>query len=282
MKLLTKDGKLVVDEDGKALTVEDEADAAACECCGYCNCELPGASPTADLSYNLVDDDPCTINLADESEAGTCGEIVDWKWYKNGVLFSSAQNPTGILVDDGDEITLVVADVSGCFDSATMEVHCDSFICDYCSDSPVPSTVFGTLTLNPATYLPTDCRCTNLHGLSFSCVQEAGSCCWDSGEQGAFCPRSFFGVIHYRWARMRVCINEDVVGKYITADVTSDYAGIGGGANYIQLSFKKYIGAEGCRGARTLERIYPPGVATACMGAVTDPHPDNGFVDVTI
>lgn len=108
-------------------------------CCDDC-CDDEGGPPTADFSYEQTDDDPCTIDLFDESTDGTCGEIVSWSWKLNDVEFSTSQNPTGVEVEDGDEITLEVIDSSGCTDSAVMVIECDDLsACEFCSDM-LPST----------------------------------------------------------------------------------------------------------------------------------------------
>jgi hypothetical protein len=116
------------------------------DCC-CCDCEAEGASPTADFSYYQTDDDPCTIDLTDESTAGTCGEIVQWRWYVNGVLVSSSQNPTGIEVEDGDDVTLEVTDSAGCTDSVVMEINCVEFSVTNCLCCPddIPATVTVTM-----------------------------------------------------------------------------------------------------------------------------------------
>jgi hypothetical protein len=104
------------------------------DCCCECNCETDG--PTADFSYELTDDDPCTFDFTDESVAGECGAIVAWAWYVEGeeTPFSTSQNPTGIELDgDGPwEVTLTVTDSEGCEDSAVMTVVC----CDCETDGP--------------------------------------------------------------------------------------------------------------------------------------------------
>lgn len=128
-------GDYIRDDDDKYMRGEPE------DCCCGCDCEAEGAGPTADFSYTQTDDDPCTITLHDESVAGTCGEIVQWRWYKNGVLQSSSQNPS-FTVTDGDDVTLEVTDSAGCTDSAVMEIECEDMVdAGCCSDSPLPNSV---------------------------------------------------------------------------------------------------------------------------------------------
>jgi hypothetical protein len=149
------DGDLLFD-GGKLAMSED------C-CCGEpCDCEAEGASPTAALSYEQTSDSPCTLNLFDESIPGTCGSIVSWNWYKNGVLVSTLQNPTGITYADGDDFTLEVTDTAGCTDSAVMEVRCYEFCCG----CPIPDEV--QLTFSGCTYPATDPaqRCICLNGMT--------------------------------------------------------------------------------------------------------------------
>lgn len=99
-------------------------------CCDDC-CEESGGPPTAAFSYIVTDDSPLKIDLNDESTAGTCGEIVAWRWLVNGVEVSTAQNPTGIEVDASDDITLEITDAEGCEDEVTetlaIVVDCTEF-----------------------------------------------------------------------------------------------------------------------------------------------------------
>lgn len=140
------------EDDAVTLTVTDEAGCEATTgisiVCDDC-CEEPGGPPTADFSYTQVDDDPCLINLHDESTAGSCGEIVAWAWFLNAGAepFSTDQNPTNVEVTTGDDITLVVTDAAGCEDDATMEIVCetpDNNCCE-CYPSTLPATVSITV-----------------------------------------------------------------------------------------------------------------------------------------
>jgi hypothetical protein len=126
--------KLLFDSDKLAMS-ED--------CCCGCDCEAEGASPVAGFSYEQTDDDPCTLDLFDESIAGSCGSIVAWNWYKNGVLVSTDQNPTGVTYANGDDFTLEVTDSSGCTDSAVMEVVCGQPVAECCTcwDTTLPNSV---------------------------------------------------------------------------------------------------------------------------------------------
>lgn len=103
-------------------------------CCQKCT---EGEEPTAGFSYEQTDDDPCTVDLFDESTVhGNCdGEIVQWKWYLNDEEepFSTAQNPTGIVVEDGDEVRLWVKDACGCTDEVVMEILCIEPVAFNCS-----------------------------------------------------------------------------------------------------------------------------------------------------
>lgn len=140
------------EDDAVTLTVTD---SAGCEAttgisivCDDC-CEEEGGPPTADFSYTQVDDDPCLINLHDESTAGSCGAIVAWAWFLNADAepFSTDQNPTNVEVTSGDDITLVVTDAAGCEDDATMEIVCESpdALCCNCFPASLPATVSITV-----------------------------------------------------------------------------------------------------------------------------------------
>lgn len=131
--------------------------AAGC-CC--CDCETEG--PTADFSYQQTDDSPCEISLYDESVEGECGVIVSWRWLKNGVQFSTSQNPTGITVTNGDDITLEVTDYAGCTDSVVMEIACVAFkTCGCCSDLIPPSVVVTSSGFSNDVSCLTDCTALN-------------------------------------------------------------------------------------------------------------------------
>jgi hypothetical protein len=169
-------------DDGDEITLE-VTDAAGCkdsavmiiDCEASC-CDVVGGPPTADFSYTQIATSPCKINLHDESVVGTCGSIVAWRWLKNGVEFSTVQNPTNITVVDGDDITLEITDVSGCTDSVIMEIDC--LPCSnggFCGgggaalcDRPLPTSV--TVILNndwiQATPPPavSDCDCSQIGG----------------------------------------------------------------------------------------------------------------------
>lgn len=122
-ELLFKDGELAMDAD--------------C-CCNPCDCETDG--PTAAFSFAQTNDDPCTVDLSDESVAGACGSIVAWEWYmgEDTEPFSTSQNPTGVVITSGPiDITLIVRDSYGCEDSVVMEVGC----CD--CEASGPNAFFG-------------------------------------------------------------------------------------------------------------------------------------------
>jgi hypothetical protein len=103
-------------------------------CCDSC-CDEIGGPPTADFSYTQTSNDPCTIDLHNESTPGTCSEELTYRWLKNGVEFSTSQNPTGVSVADGDDITLEVTDGAGCEDSAVMAIECETMHdCTTCDD----------------------------------------------------------------------------------------------------------------------------------------------------
>jgi hypothetical protein len=110
-------------------------------CCDTC-CDTEGGPPTADFSYTQTagNASACTISLHDESVPGYCGSIVAWSWKKNGVEFSTAQHPTGVAVNDADDIELTVTDIAGCTDSAVMEINC-SALCAQCTDYPTTCSV---------------------------------------------------------------------------------------------------------------------------------------------
>lgn len=114
------DGDYIRDDDGNYMT--GEPDDCCCEGC------VPGEEPTASFTYEQTSDDPCTINLFDEStlHPNCDGEIVAWKWYLNDDLtpFSTDQNPTGIVLEDGDEIRLWVKDSCGCTDEVIGAIDC--------------------------------------------------------------------------------------------------------------------------------------------------------------
>lgn len=145
-------GNLLFDNDKLAMD-------AGC-CC--CDCDAPGGSPAAAFSYEQTGDDPCELNLTDESSDGNCAPITSWRWLKNGVQFSTSQNPTGVSYADGDDITLEVTDSAGCTDSAVMEVRCY----EYCCGCPIPDEV--QLNFSGCTFPASDPaqRCHCLDGLS--------------------------------------------------------------------------------------------------------------------
>ena len=128
------------------------------ENCCCCDCNAPGGSPTAAFSYEQTGDDPCELNLFDESTEGNCGTITSWRWLKNGAEISTSQNPTGVSYADGDDITLEVTDSAGCTDSAVMEVRCY----EYCCGCALPDEM--TLTFSGCTFPTSDptrrCFCT--------------------------------------------------------------------------------------------------------------------------
>lgn len=106
------------------------------DCCCGCNCETGG--PEAAFSYEQTATSPCTINLFDDSVPGDCGEIVAWSWKVNGVEVSTDQNPTGITVEDGDDVELTVTDTSGCNDAAVGSIVC-GVSCANCPDFLPPT-----------------------------------------------------------------------------------------------------------------------------------------------
>lgn len=139
-------------ENDDVITLEIE-DAAGCPAttqieiaCEDC-CEEEG-KPTADFSYEQTDDDPCTINLFDESTNGPCGEIVSWAWYWDAETtpFSTAQNPTGIEVI-GEDVTLVVTDSAGCSHAKVSLIVCDEIDsnCCECFTESLPDSVTMTM-----------------------------------------------------------------------------------------------------------------------------------------
>jgi hypothetical protein len=127
-------------------------------CCVEC---VEGEEPTAGFSYEQTDDDPCTIDLFDESTVHancTDGTIVEWKWYLNAETtpFSTSQNPTGVEVTDGDDIRLWVRDSCGCTDEVVMAIACVDITVLTCSSYTFTLPTF--LTVNyPAI---TDGTCT--------------------------------------------------------------------------------------------------------------------------
>jgi hypothetical protein len=108
-------------------------------CLEGCECEecTEGEEPDASFSYEQTDDDPCTIDLFDESTVHeNCdGEIVEWKWYLNEETtpFSTSQNPTDVEVEDGDDIRLWVKDSCGCTDEVVMAIVCVELQVKSCS-----------------------------------------------------------------------------------------------------------------------------------------------------
>lgn len=121
-------------------------------CCSEC---VEGEEPTAGFSYEQTDDDPCTIDLLDEStvHANCEGEIVEWKWYLNEETtpFSTSQNPTGVEVTDGDDIRLWVKDSCGCTDEVVMEIVCEDWTPVTCGSinftlPPTMTAVFPSVT----------------------------------------------------------------------------------------------------------------------------------------
>jgi hypothetical protein len=118
---------LVGTYDGLVKTIDGLVQAGCC--CDPCDCEIDG--PTAAFDYDQVNNSPCTINLFDQSVAGACGAIVSWRWLKNGVQFSTSQNPSSVTVTTGDDITLEITDASGCPASVVMEITCVA-ICQAC------------------------------------------------------------------------------------------------------------------------------------------------------
>lgn len=123
------DGDYIRDGDDAYMTGEPE-DCCCVEC-------AEGEEPTAGFSYEQTGDDPCTIDLTDEStvHANCEGTIVEWKWYLNAesTPFSTSQNPTGVEVTDGDDIRLWVKDSCGCTDEVVMAIECIIWIPFTCS-----------------------------------------------------------------------------------------------------------------------------------------------------
>lgn len=144
-------------------------------CCATCD---PANKPMADFSYEQIDDDPCTITLSDDSTVHeNCeGSIVERKWYKNGVQFSTASNPT-VEVEDGDVIRLWVKDACGCTDDVEGEIECEEFhTCANCPPGPKITTI--TAVVNGATHLLV-CFCDAVDGKVFTL---GGSQCQWGGD----------------------------------------------------------------------------------------------------
>lgn len=182
------DGDYIRDDDGAYMTGEPED----CCCEEPCDCEAEGAAPTAALSYEQTDDDPCTLDLFDESTAGTCGDIVAWRWLKNGVEVSTAQNPTGITYADGDDFTLEVTDSEGCTDSAVMEVECADVCCGCVLPEHPVLTLSGCVNITP---VGAQCMCLGFLPLinrpadsGFgTCIREFRQTNADGNAQGVDC-----------------------------------------------------------------------------------------------
>ena len=234
-------------------------------CCDNC-CDEVGGPPNAAFSYEQTSDDPCTINLHDESTPGTCGSIISYSWKKNGVEFSTASDPTGVVAADGDDIELTVADVAGCTDAAVMEIDCVSGMsCQHCPEL-VPETASATLAI-PAQL---GCDCVGLNGRSFDLVAgspEVESCCWDGDEgAGAYCGDG------NEYADCRVCITETAIIANVSYLVT-------GPPTNMAFSLARDP-EDSCRGTFVLPRI--PWV-TGWLGTSGDEsHCDGGTLTVTI
>lgn len=117
---------------------------ADCCCnCDDCDCETEG--PTANFYFEQVDDDPCTFDFFDDSDAGSAdcgGTITSWEWSVGGDVFSTAQNPTNVDLETAYgagpwDVTLTVT-TECCEDAAVMEIQCfEPPGSPCCSDDPV-------------------------------------------------------------------------------------------------------------------------------------------------
>lgn len=153
--------------------VKDGRVEAGCCCCP------PGQDPIADFSYTQTGDEPCVISLTDESTVHeNCdGSIVAWKWKKNGVQFSTSQNPTGIEVESGDEIALEVRDSCGCKDEVVSSITCVSWTpCADCPEDTLPDQITVSLTL---TTRANECHCDAILDLNPFTLDRLSDCEWE-------------------------------------------------------------------------------------------------------
>lgn len=196
------DGDYIRDDSGDYMTGEPE------DCCCEENCcSEEGGPPTADFSYTQTGTSPCVISLHNESTAGTCGEIVSWEWFLNDdeEPFSTDENPTGVEVTSGDDITLVATDSEGCTDSVVMEISCVVATCGTCGidsgstfEMSIPGV--GTYTLSNSVYSPTtNCQWTLSLGTNTTCGEvETLTVQWNlaNGGWGVYVQLSNGGLLY--------------------------------------------------------------------------------------
>jgi hypothetical protein len=184
------DGDYIRDDDDAYMTGEPE------DCC--CVVCIEGEEPTADYSYQQTDDDPCTFDLFDEStvHANCEGSIVSRAWYKNAETtpFSTDQNPTGVALDDGDDVRLVVTDSCGCTDEVVGAVECVPLTIITCGGQGfiLPATMLVNFpSLTDGTYN----QCNEISGsqvLTFNNFS-SGNCAHPGHALGPCCLISYLG-----------------------------------------------------------------------------------------
>lgn len=228
-----------------------------CCCDEECDCETGG--PTVDFSYEQTDDDPCTIDLFDESTDGTCGEIVSWSWRLNDVEFSTSQNPTGVEVEDGDEITLVVVDSSGCTDEAVMVIACETlYDCEVCADEPLPGTVELTADWLAEPLPASGCDdCTWINGPHT--LDWSGGCTWTKEITPVDCEAYYDPPIIPDKPYWTVAI----INNAGSIEVVATFTVFGGGT----VTYKKVLGADpqDCRGTHVLTAVDYDGATVPCL-----------------